>query len=119
MPRMKYTEEDRDRALKLYRAGMNGTQIEGVTGIHRATVHKWARQEGVVRPRSTVQLSRKEKLEVKRLYNRNRHSCSNIARITGIPVYQVYYYLRKQGLTRNPAEARRVREQKRQFRINA
>ena len=45
---MKYTEEDRDRALKLYRAGMNGTQIEGVTGIHRATVHK-SRDPGPVR----------------------------------------------------------------------
>ena len=112
MPKLKYTQQDRTRCMRLYTAGMSCSQVEGVTGVHHATVQKWANEEGAIRDRDVL-LSRRDKEEIKALYRQYRHTCPEIARITGIPEYQVYYFLRREGLTRNKSQARRVREAKR------
>lgn len=112
MPLLKYNDIERKRCLRLYAAGMTCPQVEGVTGVDRQTVQKWANEEGVIRGRD-VQLSRRDKEEIKTLYRQYRHTCPEIARITGIPKYQVYYYLRREGLNRSKSQARRLREAKR------
>lgn len=112
MPKVKYTAEDRRRCLRLYTAGMSCPQVEGVTGVHRGTVQKWANEEAVIRSRD-VELSGAEKEEIEHLYRRCHHTCPEIARITGLPEYQVYYYLRREGINRSKTQARRLREAKR------
>lgn len=116
MPELKYTEDDRSRAVRMYRKGFTGPQIEHLTGIHKQTVHKWAREEGIARPRSSVSMSKREKQEVINLYQKKRHSIHQIHLITGIKEWRISYFLRKKGITRSHKEARRLREWKRQQR---
>ena len=115
MPKLKYTNKDRQRALDLYSRGMTGKQIEAVTGIKKGSVLKWARDWGIVRGRA-VQLSQKEKEEIRFLYVTCKHTVVQIARITGVPDWTVFYYLSKNNLTRTKTEARRLREVKKQRR---
>lgn len=112
MPLLKYTKEDRKRAMKLYAAGMNSRQVSGVTGVHRYTVLKWAREDGIVRDRSTISLSDKEKKEVREYYITYRHSSREVSLITGISIHKIKYYLRKEGLSRTSGEARKLKHQK-------
>ena len=109
MPKLKYSEKDRQRALKLYKAGMSAPKVEAITGIHKASVQKWARDEGFVRSRSTIDLLEKEKKEIIELYVKQKNSTNQISVMMGIPTYQIFYFLRKKGLTRSPNEARRIR----------
>lgn len=95
---------------------MSAPQVEGVTDIHSATVLKWARESGVVRSRSTISLSKREKEEIRSLYVTYRHSIKQVSLITGISRHKIFYWLNKQGLTRSKAESMKLRAWKRKQR---
>lgn len=112
MPKLKYSEDDKERALKLYKAGMSGPEVEGVTGVKKGTVQKWARQEGIVRDRSSIELTEKEKKEIIYLYRKGQSSTNQISAMMDIPKHQVFYFLRKKGLTRSRNQARQIRAER-------
>lgn len=105
----KYTQADKDRSNRLYEAGLSGPKIEAVTGIHFATAQKWARQAGISRPRSTMDISERDKKEIKELYVKYKHSINQINVMMDIPKWKIFYFLNKHGLMRTRTKARRLR----------
>lgn len=108
------------KAIALYEAGMNTTEVGQALGVHQSTISYWMRETGTARSRSeahkqswagrTVE-SRPEAQEALRLYEADL-SAADVARHMGRKPATVNYWLRKMGATRSLKDAQRLRRKK-------
>jgi transposase-like protein len=92
MPNNKYTDEQKDQVIELYRAGVKGDEISRRTGVPRPTVYLLLEQRGIKPGRRKVMESRQmdtmqlmEQLsERDRLIGRLQHEIEQLKQRLGI-----------------------------------
>lgn len=110
MPKIKYTREDKNRAVKLYSTGLSCLKIRNITGIHEASIRAWVRKAGIIRKKNVMRLSREKVEEILTYYVKERKSRRQIQTMTGIDQYVIYRVLKKEGVIRKRSQAISIRQ---------
>ena len=90
---------DHAQILKLYRQGLGGGRIRQLLGVSETTVHKVARDAGILR-RVPPRIKPEVETEVVRLYLEERVSCTQLAKRLGISTVSVSRILNRKGVVK-------------------
>ena len=96
----KYTKKQIRRALDMWMIGMHHSLITEETGVHRNTISKYAKREGI--KRGTVMPFKSDVAEIRNAVGfwRAGYSVQYVEERTGITRNQIYNYARRMGIER-------------------
>lgn len=94
----KYTAEQKEKAIELYKNGLSSYKIADLLGISKSTIQKWAYDSGI-RKKEDASVVEERKSKIKELYL-NGMSCNQIAEILNLPRSTVIKYVNSMDISR-------------------
>jgi transposase len=124
-----HTRKQRTNAVELYKGGLSTREVSRLTGINKQSVYEWAKQRGVIRPKSESDRLMNNRLngvdyrekESQALYHYERGlSTRQVAALLDVSRTSVTRWIKKAGVQRPAAveqSRRQLQESKLQERI--